>query len=63
MTRIPAGASDTESPWLIHTDCSAGWPLKSVDEVSETLAGVAPYSRSPVCATVPPSAWAIAWKP
>ena len=63
MTRIPAGASVTESPWLIQTDWSSGWPLNRVDAVSEIVAGVAPYSPSPVWATVPPSAWAIAWKP
>ena len=47
MTVIPAGACDTESPWLIHTDCSDGWPLNSVDEVSRMSAGVAPNSRQP----------------
>ena len=55
MTFIPAGAADTESPWDIHTDWVSVWPLKRVEAVSETLAIVAPYSRSPVCATVPPS--------
>ena len=60
---MPSGAADTESPWLIHTDCSAGWPLKSVDAVSSTSAGVAPNSERPVFSTVPPSACAMAWKP
>ena len=63
MTAIPAGASDTESPWLIHTDWSAGCPLNRVDEVSRIVAGVAPNSDRPVFSTVPPSARAIAWKP
>ena len=63
VTVMPAGASVTESPWLIQTDWSVGWPLNRVDSVSETVAGVAPYSPSPVCATVPPSACDIAWKP
>ena len=63
MTRIPAGASDTESPWLIHTDCSSGWPLNRVEAVSVMRAGVAPNSERPVFSTVPPSARAMAWKP
>jgi hypothetical protein len=60
---MPSGASVTESPWLIHTDCSWGWPLNSVDDTSETCAGVEPYSPSPVWATVPPSACTIDWNP
>ena len=63
MTRMPSGAAVAASPWLIHTDCSAGWPLKSVESVSEIWAGVEPYSPRPVRSTVPPSAWTIAWKP
>ncbi len=63
VTRMPAGASVTESPWLIQTDCSSGWPLNSTEETSEICAGVEPYSPRPVLATVPPSAWTMAWKP
>ena len=63
MTVIPAGACETESPWLIHTDWSVGWPLNRVDEVSRIDAGVAPNSDSPVFSTVPPRARAMAWKP
>ena len=63
VTRIPAGAPVTESPCDIHTDCSGGWPSNSVDDTSDTAAGVCPYSPVPVWATVPPSAWAIAWNP
>ena len=62
VTRMPSGAPVTESPWLIQTDCSSGWPLKST-ETSVIRAGVAPYSPSPVLATVPPRAWTMAWKP
>ena len=63
VTRIPGGAWATESPWLIHTDCSAGWPWKRVESVSTTWATVCPYSRRPVRATSPPRANAIAWNP
>ncbi len=63
VTVIPSGATVTESPCDIHTDCSAGWPAKRVDAVSRSRTGVWPYSPRPVCATVPPSAWTIAWKP
>ena len=62
MTVKPAGASLTASPWLIHTDCSTGRSCSSRPGVV-TVSGVPPYSRSPVRATVPPSDWAIAWKP
>ena len=58
----PSGAVSTESPWLIHTCCSLGLPANWVP-ASATCAVVRPYSRTPVCATVPPSAAAIAWKP
>ena len=60
---MPAGASVTESPWLIQTDCSSGWPLNSTEETSVIRAGVAPYSPRPVLETVPPRAWTIDWKP
>jgi hypothetical protein len=56
VTVIPSGAAETESPWLIHTDCSTGWPLNSVDVLSRMVAGVAPNSESPVRSTVPPRA-------
>jgi hypothetical protein len=59
----PGGASTTASPCDIQTDCCAGRPWKSVFSAGVTASGVPPYSRDPVRATVPPSAWAIAWKP
>ena len=62
MTRNPAGASATESPCDIHTLTSLGTSEKSVPGVV-TRSGVPPNSLSPVRATVPPSAWAIAWNP
>ncbi|GMA88143.1 hypothetical protein GCM10025868_33930 [Angustibacter aerolatus] len=63
VTAKPSGACCTLSPWLIHTDCSSVWPRNSVDASVRTRAGVPPYSRWPVCATSPPSAFAIAWNP
>ena len=60
---MPPGASATESPWDIHTDCVSVCPLNRVEAVSVTRAIVAPYSRRPVCATVPPSSRAMAWNP
>ena len=51
----------TLSPWLIQTGRSAGSSRSSVP--AWAVSTVRPYSRAPVCATVPPSAWAIAWKP
>ena len=63
VTVIPAGATVTESPCDIHTDCSAGCPANKVDAVSTIRAGVWPYSPVPVAATVPPNACAIAWNP
>ncbi|OPZ49680.1 MAG: hypothetical protein BWY91_03027 [bacterium ADurb.BinA028] len=63
VTAIPAGASVTESPCDIHTDCSFGCPSKSSEPSGVTTASVWPYSPVPVWATVPPNAWTIAWKP
>jgi hypothetical protein len=63
VTRMPGGASATASPWLIQTDCSSGWPVNNTDPSSVIVAGVEPYSPSPVCATRPPRAWTMAWKP
>ena len=62
MTRKPSGASDTESPWDIHTLTSLGTSENRVPGVT-TRSGVPPNSLSPVRATVPPSACAIAWNP
>ena len=58
----PGGADSTESPWLIHTASSSGRPCSSVPGTS-TRALVRPNSLSPVRATSPPSAEAMAWKP
>ena len=63
VTRKPSGARCTASPWLIQTDCSVAWPSNKVDPSGCTAAAVPPYSRSPVWATSPPRARAIAWKP
>ena len=41
----------------------AGSVAEAAGRRSVTVSSVRPYSRSPVCATVPPSACAIAWKP
>ena len=57
-----AEAAETASPWLIHTDCSSGVSPNNRLAVV-TVSGVPPYSRSPVCATVPPRDCAMAWKP
>ncbi len=40
-----------------------GWPCRSTESSARTSIVVPPYSRRPVCATSPPSARAIAWKP
>ena len=50
VTTNPSGAADTESPWLIHTDCSAGRPRNSAPS-STTVNTVPPNSASPVRAT------------
>ncbi len=47
MTVIPAGACETESPWLIQTDWSVGCPLNRVDEVSRIARGRGPELREP----------------
>ncbi len=62
-TSKPSGAFCTASPWLIHTFCVAGWPASSAPPSPTSVASVAPYSRSPVLPTSPPSARAITWKP
>ena len=62
-TAKPVGASVTESPWLIHTFCSRSWSRRREDVASIAVSVVAPYSRTPVGATVPSRAAAIAWKP
>ena len=61
-TENPSGADWTESPWLIHTDCSVGEPVSSMPG-RRTSTCAPPHSRDPVRSTVPPSARAIAWKP
>ena len=48
VTRMPSGATATESPCDIHTDRSSGCPLKRVEVVSDTIACVALNSESPV---------------
>ena len=58
----PSGAAVTESPWDIQTLCCSGMPASRVPD-STTLTGVRPYSRAPVGETVPPSDWAMIWKP
>ena len=63
MTSQPVGGALTLSPWLIHTFCSRSCPASSVEPASMEVRRVAPYSRTPVGATVPSSAAAIAWKP
>src|SRR5918994_450494 len=54
VTRKPSGAFVTASPWLIQTD---SWGARSASSVPgwSTASAVAPYSRSPVAATSPPS--------
>ena len=61
VTANPSGARTTESPWLIQTGCRAGRPSWSTPP--STVSSVRPYSRVPSCATSPPSASAMAWKP
>ncbi len=61
-TSKPSGAACTESPWLIQVVWWSGVPASSTP-ASHTSTSVPPYSRWPVCATVPPRACAIAWKP
>ena len=63
VTVNPGGAALTASPWLIQTDCSTGSVAEQPRPPVVTVSGVPPYSRSPVCATVPPRLCAIAWKP
>jgi hypothetical protein len=62
VTVKPAGAADTESPCDIQTLSSAGMPAKSAP-ASTTRRCVPPNSLSPVLATAPPRACAIAWNP
>ena len=62
MTVKPGGGTVTASPWLIHTCCVAGRPRSSTPG-SVTVSAVRPNSEPPVCATSPPSASVIAWKP
>ncbi len=63
VTMNPSGAAVTLSPWLIQTGSVAGRSRSSTPASAETASGVPPNSRCPVCATVPPSACAIAWNP
>ncbi len=58
----PGGGVVTASPWLIHTCWAAGRPRSSTPG-SETTSDARPNSEPPVCATSPPRAWAMAWKP
>ena len=63
-TSKPSGARWTLSPWLIQ----AFWCVGTSGQDGTALAdggdvSVAPYSRSPVWATLPPRAAAMAWKP
>ena len=58
----PAGAAATESPWLIQTRRLSGSPASRVPGIA-ILASVRPNSLSPVRATSPPRARAIAWNP
>ena len=59
----PSGAAVTESPWDIHTVCSAGSPASRVP-ASDTVTAVRPNSDEPVLRDLAAqSAWAIAWKP
>ena len=62
LTVNPGGAAVTSSPCDIHETSWSGTPSSSVPG-SRTETRVRPYSRWPVRATVPPSAWAIAMKP
>ncbi len=61
VTVNPGGAAVTLSPCDIHTGCRAGRSACSTPPAAPS--SVRPNSRVPVCATSPPSAWAIAWKP
>ncbi len=58
----PAGAAATESPWLIQTRSDRGSSASRWPGVV-TVASVRPNSLSPVLATSPPRAWAMAWNP
>ena len=62
VTTKPGGGTVTASPWLIHTCWAAGNPRSSTPG-SVTLSAVRPTSDPPVCATSPPSACVMAWKP
>ena len=63
VTVKPAGAADTESPCDIQTDCSAGQVGEQGARLARPAAACGRTRSGPVCATSPPSAWAIAWKP
>jgi hypothetical protein len=63
VTVNPGGAALTASPWLIHTDGAAGRSRRMTPRSPLSRSGVPPNSRRPVCATSPPRARAIAWKP
>ena len=64
VTVKPSGAADTESPWLIHTDGSAGRPRNSTDAGLGDLERGCGRTRPARCgSTVPPRARAWAWKP
>jgi hypothetical protein len=62
VTRKPSGARTTVSPCDIQTVSVEGMSWSSTPG-SITRSCVAPYSRSPVAATSPPSAWASSWWP
>ena len=63
VTTNPSGASLTESPWDIHTDCSGGSCANSADDEAVIDSGVRPNSLKPVRSTRPPRARAMAWNP
>ena len=62
VTVNPGGATVTASPWDIHTCCAGGQPAQQHARVGDGQR-VRPNSEPPVCATSPPSACVIAWKP
>ena len=62
VMRNPSGARVTASPCDIQTVSLAGRSRSRVPG-SVTCSWVAPYSRSPVASTSPPSAWAMSWWP
>jgi hypothetical protein len=63
VTVKPSGARATESPCDIQTGSGDASPARTVEPDGWIVSSVRPNSDSPVRATSPPSACAIAWNP